>query len=171
MATHSNVLAWRIPGMAEPGGLLSMGSHRVGHDWSDLAVAVMAIAVIVYYLDNKIASRPLKVYLCPRRYPGTNSARCTNAPRITEYQVLARSIRRASARLLPGMDSEPELTSLDLKLCQWEWCSKVSFSLYSASNYIPGGMTLAKEPNQMHLAGRFVCYISHYNFNGTKSGL
>ena len=32
MATHSNVLAWRIPGMAEPGGLPSMGSHRVGHD-------------------------------------------------------------------------------------------------------------------------------------------
>ena len=32
MATHSSVLAWRIPGMAEPGGLRSMGSHRVGHD-------------------------------------------------------------------------------------------------------------------------------------------
>ena len=32
MATHSSVLVWRIPGMAEPGGLLSMGSHRVGHD-------------------------------------------------------------------------------------------------------------------------------------------
>ena len=32
MATHSSVLAWRIPGMREPGGLLSMGSHRVGHD-------------------------------------------------------------------------------------------------------------------------------------------
>ena len=39
MATHSNVLAWRIPGMGEPGGLPSMGSHRVGHDWSDLAAA------------------------------------------------------------------------------------------------------------------------------------
>ena len=39
MATHSSVLAWRIPGMAEPGGLLSMGSHRVGHYWSDLAAA------------------------------------------------------------------------------------------------------------------------------------
>ena len=37
MATHSSVLAWRILGMGEPGGLLSMGSHRVGHDWSDLA--------------------------------------------------------------------------------------------------------------------------------------
>ena len=32
MATHSSVLAWRIPGMAEPGGLPSIGSHRVGHD-------------------------------------------------------------------------------------------------------------------------------------------
>ena len=32
MATHSSVLAWRIPGMAEPGGLPSMGLHRVGHD-------------------------------------------------------------------------------------------------------------------------------------------
>ena len=32
MATHSSVLAWGIPGMGEPGGLLSMGSHRVGHD-------------------------------------------------------------------------------------------------------------------------------------------
>ena len=39
MATHSSVLAWRIPGMAEPGGVLSMGSHRVGLDWSDLAAA------------------------------------------------------------------------------------------------------------------------------------
>ena len=39
MATHSSVIAWRIPGMVEPGGLLSTGSHRVGHDWSDLAGA------------------------------------------------------------------------------------------------------------------------------------
>ena len=37
--THSSVLAWRIPGTGEPGGLLSLGSHRVGHNWSDLAAA------------------------------------------------------------------------------------------------------------------------------------
>ena len=37
MATHSSVLAWRIPGTGEPDGLPSMGSHRVGHAWSDLA--------------------------------------------------------------------------------------------------------------------------------------
>ena len=42
MATHSSTLAWRIPGTGEPGGLPSLGSHRVGHDWSDLAAAAAA---------------------------------------------------------------------------------------------------------------------------------
>ena len=41
MATHSSVLAWRIPGTVEPGGLPSIGSHRVRHDWSDLAAAAV----------------------------------------------------------------------------------------------------------------------------------
>ena len=45
MAAHSSVLAWRIPGTGVPGGLPSMGSHRVGHDWSDLAAAAAAAAV------------------------------------------------------------------------------------------------------------------------------
>ena len=43
MATHSSVLAWRIPGTEEPSGLPSMGSHRVGHDWSDLAAAIYCL--------------------------------------------------------------------------------------------------------------------------------
>ena len=47
MATHSSTLAGRIPGLAEPGGLRSMGSHRVGHDRSDLAAAAAAAAVSV----------------------------------------------------------------------------------------------------------------------------
>ena len=42
MATHSSVLAWRIPGMVEPGGLPSMGSHRVGHDWSDSRSSILS---------------------------------------------------------------------------------------------------------------------------------
>ena len=46
MATHSSVLAWRIPGTGEPGGLPSMGSHRVGHDWSDAAAAAAAAGKI-----------------------------------------------------------------------------------------------------------------------------
>ena len=47
MATHSSVLAWRIPGTGEPGGLPSMGSHRVGHNWSDLAAEYDLASVIV----------------------------------------------------------------------------------------------------------------------------
>ena len=45
MATRSSALAWRIPGTGEPGGLLSMGSHRVGHDGSDLVVVVVVKAL------------------------------------------------------------------------------------------------------------------------------
>ena len=54
MATHSSVLAWRIPGTVEPGGLSSMGSHRFRHNWSDLAVAVCHIIFLIFlnYLDS-----------------------------------------------------------------------------------------------------------------------
>ena len=53
MATHSSVFAWRIPGMGEPGGLLTMGSHRVGHDWSNLAAAATVhLICIVGQLDT-----------------------------------------------------------------------------------------------------------------------
>ena len=45
MATHSSVLAWRVPGTVGPGGLPSVGSHRVGHDSSDLAAA----AAVLYF--------------------------------------------------------------------------------------------------------------------------
>ena len=48
MATHSSVIAWRIPGMGEPGGLPSMGSHRIRHDWSNLAAAA-AIRHVTYF--------------------------------------------------------------------------------------------------------------------------
>ena len=50
MATHSSILAWRIPGMGEPGGLPSMGSHRVGHDWNDLAAAAAAYFICIISL-------------------------------------------------------------------------------------------------------------------------
>ena len=57
MATHSTVLSWRIPGTGEPGGLPSTGSHRVGHDWSNLAAAAAALEyearVTVTNLENE----------------------------------------------------------------------------------------------------------------------
>ena len=57
MATHSSVLAWRIPEMGEPGGLLSLVSHRVRHDWSDWAAAADSI------LKSRDITLPTKVHL------------------------------------------------------------------------------------------------------------
>ena len=48
-ATHSRILAWRIPGTEEPGGLPSIGLHRVGHDRSDLAAAATAAAAYIIF--------------------------------------------------------------------------------------------------------------------------
>ena len=64
MAPHSSTLAWRIPGTGEPHGLPSMGSHRVGHDWSDLAAA--AAAELVILSKHLILSCPL---LLPSVFP------------------------------------------------------------------------------------------------------
>ena len=57
MATHSSVLAWRIPGTGEPVELPSMGSHRVGHDWSDLAAAAAASPLDLKVMPNLIHSK------------------------------------------------------------------------------------------------------------------
>ena len=78
MATHSSVLAWRIPGTAEPGGLPSLRSHRVGHDWSDLAAAgahsylnlkIISLVIpcfnfsLIFALKNDFCSGPYVVKL------------------------------------------------------------------------------------------------------------
>ena len=68
MATHSSVLAWRIPGTGEPGGLPSMGLHRVGHDWSDLAAAASR-----HGLAATRRNTPIKWYTniwCPKIFSG-----------------------------------------------------------------------------------------------------
>ena len=56
MATHSSVLAWRIPGMGEPGGLPSMGLHTVGHDWSDLAARAAAAFFTIYLSHSPVTT-------------------------------------------------------------------------------------------------------------------
>ena len=61
MAPHSSTLAWRISGMGEPGGLPSMGSHRVRHDWSDLAAAAAAAAYVEPKIRHKWTLMKLKL--------------------------------------------------------------------------------------------------------------
>ena len=62
MAIHSSVLVWRIPRTGEPGGLLSMGSHRVGHNWSDLAAAA-AVYICPCYSQSASPSSPTRTSL------------------------------------------------------------------------------------------------------------
>ena len=71
MATHSSILAWRIPGMVEPDGLPSMGSHRVGHDWSDLAAAAapalqhrQPYSILFNDLHRKIILKRINICIC-----------------------------------------------------------------------------------------------------------
>ena len=72
MTTHSSVLAWRIPGMGEPGGLPSMGSHRVGHDWSDLAAAAGRTLGAMQANRNREAMEFKAKWTLSQLLPGSN---------------------------------------------------------------------------------------------------
>ena len=87
MATHSSVLAWRIPGMGKPGGLPSMGLHRVGHDWSDLAAAAIfsknchfishcekELNGLCFFSHREALSRVLKIQQQTRKSPSSEGA-------------------------------------------------------------------------------------------------
>ena len=64
MATHPSVLVWRIPGMGEPGGLPSLGLHRVGHDWSDLAAAAAAAVCVSSYSSLSVLGNIRLINIC-----------------------------------------------------------------------------------------------------------
>ena len=86
MATHSSVLAWRIPGMGEPGGLPSVGSHRVGHNWSDLAAAVLVAQLCLTLSDHVDCS------------PQASSVHGTLQARILEWVAISLSKRSSKPR-------------------------------------------------------------------------
>ena len=96
MATHSSVLAWRIPGTGEPCRLLSMGSHRVGHDWSDLAAAAAAV-------EFTWTGAPM----LPRRFPPTQRS----------WKFLERKERAGKKQAVPWENS------FFLFLKTWGWSS------------------------------------------------
>ena len=81
MAIHSSILAWRIPGTEEPSGLPSMGSHRVGHNWSDLAAAAYNDTGLVSWVPSISHTNSLPpiqtshlyspMHICPLHLPLT----------------------------------------------------------------------------------------------------
>ena len=73
MAAHSSILAWRIPRTEEPVGLPSMGLHRVGHDWSDLATAaarILGLSQVAQWYRIFLQSRKLGFHPWVRKIPG-----------------------------------------------------------------------------------------------------
>ena len=85
MATHSSVLAWRIPETVEPGGLPSMGSHRVGHDWSDLA------AFVSYYESHVVLLLLIFENSCKAVGEVSDTRRCHSRwswPRLDHHGVI-----------------------------------------------------------------------------------
>ena len=111
MATHSSVLAWRIPGMAEPGGLPSMGLHRVGHDLSDLAAAAAAgykinteKSLAFLYTSNEKIEREIKetipFTIATKRikYLGIYLPKETKDLYIENYKTLVKEIKEDTNR-------------------------------------------------------------------------
>jgi len=70
MATHSSILAWRIPGTEEPGGLPSVGLYRVGHDWTDLPAAARLVVAFLprskHLLISWLQSAPAMILEPPK---------------------------------------------------------------------------------------------------------
>ena len=87
MATHSSVLAWRIPGTEEPGGLPSMGSHRVGHDWCDLAAAAFTSSAFPFQTASSAGFR------LSRRFNGNTFCICDNRDGPGEYYAKQKKVR------------------------------------------------------------------------------
>ena len=115
MATHSSVLAWRIPGMGEPGGLPSVGSHRVGHDWSDLETAAAA------YHNCPQAIDPLPFLL--QRFPFAASLEFPRTTAANDHRFIPSQVWRLEVHggtMLTSESCREELliTSSSLRACQ-----------------------------------------------------
>ena len=119
MAAHSSVLAWRIPGTGEPGGLPSMGSHRVGHAWSDLAAA----ATIFLLSDTHSHLRPFAL--------DTWCAPSSELPELSHSHPWGLSVRvTSSERPFPITLSSGLPCFYFLALCLCPYCN---FSLFGGS--------------------------------------
>ena len=120
MKTHSSVLAWRIPGTGEPGGLPSMGSHRVRHDWSDLAA-------VAWWFKWLIKRNKCSVRLLEKRNPKV--ANCTGFSRQEYWSGLpcGTSLKELFPVEFVFLDIEDEKNRV------WNWaCSHEQFLKFQA---------------------------------------
>ena len=105
MATHSSVLAWRIPGTEEPGGLPSMGPHRVRHEWSDLAVA--AAALYMYFPNYLTLCYAVMCVLVARLCPALCDPLNCSPPGSSVHGIVQARILERAAVSFSGGSSRP----------------------------------------------------------------
>ena len=128
MATHSSALAWRIPGVGELGGLPSLGSHRVGHDWSDIAAAAASFSGDIF-CNYRTLSKP-RNWLAPLIQLTTELIQispffffaCPQFLYVFVY-VRACSVTQSCPTLCNSMDSSPPGSSvceiLQARVLEW----------------------------------------------------
>ena len=124
--THSSILAWRIPGTGESGGLPSMGSHRVGHDWSDLAAAARLFRTQVFPVSGGMRQRE-KRYNFTHRSKSLNcfkpSVTRKSAPLYLKTQIKSQQyVRQQIMKLVITFSSllnPMQLISFFVVLAQW----------------------------------------------------
>ena len=115
MATHSSILAWRIPGTEEPGGLPSMGLHRVGHDWSNLAAAAASASVLPMNIQDWF----------PLGWTGWISLQSKGLSRLLQHHSSKASILQCSTFFIVQL-SHPYITNGKTRaLTRWTFADKV----------------------------------------------
>ena len=123
MATHSSVLAWRIPGMGEPGGLPSMGSHRVGHDWSDLAAAAAAHCWWECTLVQPLWKRVLRVLKVKNRttvWSNNHTPGC--AAQENKNAILKRYVHPNVHKYFVYKSQDMQATYISINRVNNKWC-------------------------------------------------
>ena len=114
MATHSSILAWRIPWTEEPGGLLSLGLHRVGHDWSDLTAAAAAASAAKHKWIIPIITKTILVINAPVYFTDANKTLKASytGPTTKVKQSILTSVQQAKLEAIATLLGEGNGTPL-----------------------------------------------------------
>ena len=137
MATHSSILAWRIPWTEEPGGLQSMGSQRVGHDWSDSFNALCSVCKLLHNLQyNHACMIPLSFKIHSKKRKPRLQSVSQSVTLFSLYSSLVKclsSLHISSWKAHPPSSSAPssQLVTTFFEFCGHLYLSSVSVHIVS----------------------------------------
>ena len=174
MATHSSVLAWRIPGTGKPGGLPSMGSYRVGHDWSDLTAAAVS-DVVEKVFSNLFFLPKTKVQLksiCPRAWDSAFTTNFQGMLTLVIDNIVKHVVNPLWSKLVIPIPRYPYASAqllLRLTLCDPMDCNPPGSSvcgIFQASILEWVAMSSSRgssQPkDQTHVSGIGKCFLYHW---------